>query len=85
MIGKATSPSGTYTRTFQYNKVGNVTQRTDQNGDVTSYSYDDLHRLTGRSYTKASGSPTYPSTQGPDSFGYDRTGRLITPIPHPAC
>src|SRR5207244_4078275 len=66
------------TRTFAYNTAGNVSQRTDQNGDVTVYSYDDLHRLVGRSYTVSGSSPTYPAAQGPDSLTYDRASRMLT-------
>ena len=33
--------------------------------------------MIGRSYTKAANSPTYPATQGPDSFTYDRASRTF--------
>jgi len=65
-------------RVYTYNAAGRLATRTDQNGDVTTYSYDDLHRLTGRSYARDGGSVSYPTTQGADSFTYDRAGRMLS-------
>ena len=45
---------------------------------MTAYVFDDLHRLTERDYTTNGGSPTYPATQGPDTFTYDRAGRMLS-------
>lgn len=65
-------------RVYTYSDGGDLLTRTDQNGDVTTYTYDDLHRLTGRSYSRGQNSVSYPTTQGPDAFTYDRTGRMLT-------
>ncbi len=65
-------------RSFTYDDVGNVASRTDQNGDQTFYTYDDLHRLVGRSYVISASSDSWPPVQGPDSFTYDRAGHLLT-------
>ncbi len=65
-------------RNYTYNGAGRLATRTDQNADVTTYSYDDLHRLTGRSYARDGGSVSYPTTQGADSFAYDRAGRMLS-------
>jgi YD repeat-containing protein len=33
--------------TYQFDKTGNPTKATENNGDVTDYTYDDLYRLCG--------------------------------------
>lgn len=65
------------TTTF-YDADGEVTQTISQNLDTTAYSYDELGRLTQRSFTPAVGSPTYPAVQGPETYAYDRASQLVT-------
>ncbi|MCK4661047.1 MAG: RHS repeat protein, partial [Phycisphaerae bacterium] len=55
---------------FTYNPAGTIATRTDQNGVVTTYAYDDLHRLTNRSYDDGGVTPA-------DTFEYDKAGRLV--------
>jgi RHS repeat-associated protein len=57
------------TTTFDYDAVGNRTSRTDYNGNVSSYIYDDVDRLTDISYT---GSSDYAA------YEYDDVSRLIS-------
>ena len=52
---------------FTYYPAGTVHTRIDQNGVVTTYTYDDLHRLIGRSYSDG----VTPA----DVFEYDKAGR----------
>ena len=78
------------TMTFTYDANGNRSTRTDYNGNVTSYTYDDLDRLTDIAYTGASGenaSYTYDdlsrlltavNAAGTVTFTYDNRGRLAT-------
>jgi len=56
------------TRCFVYDKAGNLTQRTDQLGQVTRYVYSDLYNLALRDYQD----PAEPD----DSFAYDIGGRM---------
>lgn len=78
------------TMTFTYDAVGNRATREDYNGDDTTYTYDDLNRLTGIAYAGASGqnaSYTYDdlsrlltatNAAGTVTFTYDNRGRLKT-------
>lgn len=78
------------TMTFTYDAVGNRATREDYNGDDTTYTYDDLNRLTNIAYTGASGenaSYTYDdlsrlltavNAAGTVTFTYDNRGRLAT-------
>ncbi|MBZ5509013.1 MAG: FG-GAP-like repeat-containing protein [Acidobacteriia bacterium] len=54
MTSHVTPESGTVS--MQYNDVNQVTQKTDARNVVTQYTYDGLHRLTGKSYTVPNGS-----------------------------
>ncbi len=68
---KTQSPRvGTTPMSFVYDAVGNRTSRTDYNNHTTTYTYDNLNRLTGMSYT---GAPSQYAT-----YGYDDLSRLIT-------
>src|SRR5262249_50653782 len=69
------------TISYQYNNFGLKTQRTDNRGVITTYTYDTLNRPTGISYNSGtSGVPTTPSV----TYAYGTTaaqnnvGRLIT-------
>lgn len=78
------------TMTMEYNEVGNRKKRTDYNGNVTNYAYDDLNRLTDVTYTGASGEnatygydelhrlKTATNQNGTVTFTYDNRGRLKT-------
>jgi YD repeat-containing protein len=57
---------------FLYDPAGNRSQRTGYNGAVTSYSYDDINRLTRISY---------PDTTSA-TYGYDVLSRLTTTNPN---
>ena len=62
--------SGTYwTCKYTYTDYNSVATKTDARGVVTSYTYDDLHRLTGVSYnvSGASGVASTPSV----TYSYD--------------
>jgi len=50
---------------YQYDAVGNRTQRTDYNGALTNYAYDNLNRLTTITY------PTRTAT-----YAYDPLNNL---------
>jgi len=66
-LGRVTqNKKGTATMTFVYDAAGNRSQRTDYNGAVTNYSYDELNRLTTISY---------PDTTSA-TYGYDVLSRL---------
>ncbi|MEZ6243328.1 MAG: RHS repeat-associated core domain-containing protein [Phycisphaerales bacterium] len=67
-----------HTTLYAYDAVGNVTLRTDPNQDVTAYTYDDAYRLTRRDYTPSGSTLTFPPTQGPDLFTFDRASRMLT-------
>lgn len=58
MTSQTTPEAGTVI--FQYNDFNLLTQRTDQRGVITSYTYDGLNRLTGKSYTIPNGSGIGP-------------------------
>lgn len=55
-------------RTFTYDRVSNLKTRTDQKGQVTTYTYSDLYFLTKRDYP----------TSADDNMSYDLSGRLLT-------
>jgi RHS repeat-associated protein len=56
---------------FQYNASNLVTQRTDARGVITTYTYDNLNRLTGTSYNVGStGVPATPTV----TLTYDEGG-----------
>ncbi|MCU0522185.1 MAG: hypothetical protein MUF84_16015, partial [Anaerolineae bacterium] len=54
---------------YQYDLAGNLTTQTDARGCVTGFTYDGQDRLTGKSYTGATG-----CAQGPVSYAYDQAG-----------
>src|SRR5439155_24134306 len=57
------------TMSFGYDAVYNRTSRTDYNGNATSYTYDNLNRLTAIAY---SGSSDYAA------YGYDYLSRVTS-------
>ncbi len=57
------------TRTNTYDAVGNLIERLDQKGQVTTYYYNDLYFLTNRAYLPSGAN---------DSFTYDPGGRMLT-------
>ena len=78
---------------YAYDLGGNMTQKTDRNGNVTAFEYDGLGRLTGESVTCAdpdadasysytysvSGNRTESSWDGGSTqYTYDDLGRLLT-------
>lgn len=71
------------TMSFEYDAVGNRTKRTDYNGTVTNYTYDNLNRLTQGSlgtytYDDLSRMLTAVNSHGTVSFTYDNRGRVDT-------
>jgi RHS repeat-associated protein len=60
------------TITFTYDNVGNRATRTDYNGNVSTYTYDDLNRLTAIAYTGATGENA--------SYTYDDLSRILTAV-----
>lgn len=71
------------TMTFEYDAVGNRTKRTDYNGSITNYTYDNLNRLTQGplgtyTYDDLSRLLTAVNTYGTVSFTYDNRGRVDT-------
>ncbi|MFZ0751281.1 MAG: DUF4214 domain-containing protein, partial [Pyrinomonadaceae bacterium] len=81
--------NGSWTRKVEYNSSGLVTNAYDARGVQTSFSYDDLNRVTQVSYSDSTPTAHYyydsqslpsgaPSTSSPDSYsrGYS-TGRLV--------
>jgi len=85
-----TQTRNSQTMTFTYDNVGNRITREDYNGDDTTYTYDDLNRLTNIAYSGASGeNATYTyddlsrmltavNAAGTVTFTYDNRGRLAT-------
>jgi YD repeat-containing protein len=68
---------------YLYDAVGNRTKRTDHNGTVTNYTYDNLNRLTVGSlgtytYDDLSRMLTATNYVGTVSFTYDNRGRIDT-------
>src|SRR5579883_1370292 len=74
-LGRATSIKTPETNQlayqYQYNSFGEVTQRTDPRGVVTTYGYDNLNRLVSISYNV--GSTGVPATPGV-TLAYDQGG-----------
>lgn len=71
------------TMSYLYDAVGNRTKRTDHNGTVTNYTYDNLNRLTSGSlgtytYDDLSRMLTATNYYGTVSFTYDSRGRVDT-------
>jgi len=65
------------TMSFDYDEVGNQTKRTDYNGRVTNYEYDQLNRLKKIKY----GDAVTPGTPVPEAtYGYDEISRLISAV-----
>lgn len=82
-LSDAWNPGGTWTRKIEYNSSGLITYAYDARGVQTSYSYDDLHRVTQVSYSDSTptahyyyDSQTLPS--GAPSYTQSNTsGRLL--------
>ena len=55
-------------RTFSYDSVGNIKTRTDQKGQTTTYTYNDLYFLGKRDYP----------VSADDNMTYDLSGRMLT-------
>ena len=55
---------------YTYDAVGNVTQRTDYNGAITTYVHDDLNRLSTINYPDSTTA----------SYGYDELSRLTSAV-----
>lgn len=67
-LGSATNPETEYRPVrYEHDGNGNVTQRTDARGVVTTYQYDPLNRLTARNYNDT---PRTPAV----AFVYDAPG-----------
>jgi len=58
--------------TFEYDNVGNLRIRTDQNEDRIEFTYDDLHRMNKTIYPAKGEQPGYS-----DIYLFDRSSRLI--------
>jgi RHS repeat-associated protein len=72
--------TGTYwTTKFTYTSCNEVATRQDARGVITTYSYDSLNRLTGKSYNTVSGVTTAPTvTYTYDSyFGNESKGAVV--------
>lgn len=68
-LGRVTQATrGGLSMSYVYDAVGNHTQRTDYNGAVTNYTFDDLNRLTNIAY---------PDTTSA-TYGYDALSRLTS-------
>ncbi len=50
---------------YDYDNNGNVIERTDARGIVTTFTYDDLNRVTAKAYATPSPSPTASPTPAP--------------------
>lgn len=71
------------TMSYLYDAVGNRTKRTDHNGTVTNYTYDNLNNLTSGAlgtytYDDLSRMLTATNYYGTVSFTYDNRGRTDT-------
>lgn len=77
------------TMTFAYDHVGNQTYRTDYSGRITTYTYDNLNRLTNIVYNSSSNFADYvyddmsrlteaTNQIGTVSFNYDNRNRLTS-------
>jgi RHS repeat-associated protein len=75
-------------KSYVYDAVGNLTQRTDYNGAITTYVYDDLNRLTTINYPDST-SATYDydtlsrltaatNPAGTVTFAYDSRNRVTS-------
>jgi RHS repeat-associated protein len=86
-VGRTTGMTrASVSMSYAYDAVGSATQRTDYNGAVTNYTYDDLNRLTQISYP-GSITATYAydalsrmtsatNENGAVSLSYDNRGRV---------
>ena len=63
------------TMSFEYDEVGNRKKRTDYMGRVTSYTFDNLNRLTKIEYDHTNQTPKQQST-----YGYDDISRLTSAV-----
>ena len=48
---------------YQYDPAGNLTQKTDNRGTITTYIYDDVNRLTNRNYLLGVDTAATPNVQ----------------------
>ena len=56
-----------------YDANGNLVSKTDARGVMTSYSYDALNRLTGKTYSAPSPAPLGYAATSPVTYRYDET------------
>src|SRR6202000_2410663 len=66
LTGKTDSRRSAHPMSWVYDAAGNITQKTDFQGDVTAYQYDTTNRLVAISNT------AYVQA----SYQYDKTGHL---------
>jgi YD repeat-containing protein len=70
---------------YQYDASGNLTQKTDARGTVTTFIYDDINRLINRNYAVAGGTAATPNVTfnygtTPTSCGSYSKGRLCSVV-----
>jgi YD repeat-containing protein len=70
----------TRAESFAYDLNGNLTAWTDRKGQVTTYTYDALNRLTFVGYDTTGAPPTYASSVTTTYDAGDRTTELVDSV-----
>jgi YD repeat-containing protein/autotransporter-associated beta strand protein len=70
------SPGVTVTQSFAYDARGNLTARTDGNGNVTSFTFDALGRKTSETSPDPDGAGPLPAIVA--TYAYDVVGNLVS-------
>lgn len=70
-LGRMTQATrGGISTSYVYDAVGNRTQRTDFNGAITNYTFDDLNRLSNIAFPDSTSA----------TYGYDAVSRLVSAV-----
>jgi RHS repeat-associated protein len=71
-----TGTSGTWAICYGYDANGNLVSKTDNRGVTSTYIYDTINRITGKSYSDSTPSVSYTYDTSPVSGAANTVGRL---------
>lgn len=79
LLSPLSDNNNNWTTAFEYDENGNIKTRTDARGVKTTYKYDGLDRLIGRSYSHPGGAPSNFTATPDAEYFYDGKGLSSAP------